>query len=166
MRTAPCVRKAGGGVVDCLLGQTKCKQMCCVIKRMQGSSSPFCRRPPNHGNTPGGDLLFLSPAKNTHQPAHVHKTHTHPRSPETHFLDKALLFQPGFTQQGRLLSQLSLWTNKYTSSRDFTGLTVETTKLQRSPTFSSSKLSCEQTKRQRACVLVWDIGNFMNHFLF
>lgn len=74
---APCVRKAGGGIADCLLGQTKCKQMCSVIKMMQQeSSSLFCRRPPHHGNAQRGDLLFSCPQQRSHTNPHMDKTHT------------------------------------------------------------------------------------------
>lgn len=43
----------------------------------QESTGLFCQRPPNHGKgTAWGFVVLLSPAKNTHQPTHAHKTHT------------------------------------------------------------------------------------------
>lgn len=77
VRMAACVRKAGGGVVDSLLGQSKCKQMCCVIKTMQQeSSSLFAEGHRIMGTRSVGICCSLVPSKE-HTPTHTWTQNTH-----------------------------------------------------------------------------------------
>lgn len=126
VRMALSVRKAGRGVADCLLGQTKCKQMCCVIKMMQQErSSLFCRRPLNHGNAQHGDLLFSCPQQRTHTTPHMYTKHTLPQ-PWNSLSRQSLapLAEPRSTRLSSLLTE-TVDENKYSSYLDFTDLTVE-----------------------------------------